>query len=347
MKILAVTNMYPTCSHPGSGTFVEQQVAGLRKIGVNVEVLFIQRQSKGMKEYVRVPSLVRRAVAAFNPDVVHAMYGGVLADLTTSVVRDRPTVVTYHGSDLLGEHLSGVLRRCLAAYGVRSSHRAARRASGIVFVAEKLLEQVQVDSSRTQVRVIPCGIDFNRFRPMDKAACRRQLGWRSDRFQVLFNVSGGDPVKRPGLARRAVAELASRGVPADIHEMTGVTNEEVPVWLNASDVLLLTSLHEGSPTVVKEALACNVPVVSVDVGDVRERIRGIEGCYLASPEPADLAGKLNLVYERVGEVHSREKIGELSLECVASRLATFYRELTGTPAAEVHTMAPERLKRTV
>jgi teichuronic acid biosynthesis glycosyltransferase TuaC len=92
-------------------------------------------------------------------------------------------------------------------------------------------------------------------------------------------------------------------------------------------VVLLTSLHEGSPNIVKEALACNIPVVSVDVGDVRERIQGIEGCYLAVPEPGDLAAKLQMVQAGSRRVVSRIKMQELSLKRVALQLKEFYSEV--------------------
>jgi teichuronic acid biosynthesis glycosyltransferase TuaC len=106
-----------------------------------------------------------------------------------------------------------------------------------------------------------------------------------------------------------------------------VPHEEVPIWLNASNVVLLTSLHEGSPNVVKEALACNIPVVSVDVGDVRERIQGIEGCYLAAPEPGDLAAKLQMVHAGSCRVVSWITMQELSLKRIALQLKEFYSEV--------------------
>ena len=98
-----------------------------------------------------------------------------------------------------------------------------------------------------------------------------RLGWDPKRFHVLFATSG-NPVKRPELAQAAVGELCRMGVQAEIHLLQDLPNSVVPVWINGSDVLLLTSLHEGSPTIVKECLACNLPIVSVDVGDVAERI---------------------------------------------------------------------------
>jgi glycosyltransferase involved in cell wall biosynthesis len=114
------------------------------------------------------------------------------------------------------------------------------------------------------------------------------------------------------------------GLSTKIHQLKSVPHAEVPIWMNGSDVLLLTSLHEGSPNVVKEALACNLPVVSVDVGDVRERIHGIEGCYVAMPNPNDLASKLALVHRGDRRVASRVKMQELSLEGIALQLKKVY-----------------------
>ena len=112
-----------------------------------------------------------------------------------------------------------------------------------------------------------------------------------------------------------------------MHYLRRVPYNQVPVWLNASDVLLLTSLHEGSPTIIKEALACNVPVVSVDVGDVRERIKEIQGCYLALPDPNELAGKLCLVYSGARRVAGHLKMQEFSLQRIALQLKMLYEEV--------------------
>jgi len=106
-----------------------------------------------------------------------------------------------------------------------------------------------------------------------------------------------------------------------------VLHQDVPIWLNASDVVLLTSLHEGSPNVIKEALGCDVPIVSVDVGDVRERIQGVEGCYIALPTPADLAGKLAVVSAGERRVNGRASVQHLSLENIALCLKQFYADV--------------------
>jgi teichuronic acid biosynthesis glycosyltransferase TuaC len=146
-------------------------------------------------------------------------------------------------------------------------------------------------------------------------------------FHVLFPANSGDPVKRPQLAQSAVDTLNRQGLRAEMHALHGVPHHRVPVWLNASDALLLTSAHEGSPNIIKEALACNVPVVSVDVGDVRERIAGIKGCHIAPPLPEALAAGLRQVHAGPRRVEGRGTLDELSLEGVAARLRAFYQAI--------------------
>src|SRR6266545_1227136 len=296
LRIVAVTNMYPTQEDPTLGTFVEQQIKGLKQIGLEIEVLLLDRVRRGMGVYFATRRLVRAAIRNFQPDIVHAMYGGVMADMVTAAVDGRPTVVSFCGDDLLGELLSGPVRKFISKCGILSSYRAARKAHGIVVKSKNLQDALPDDIPPSKIRIIPNGIDTDRFKPLDPNSCRNQLGWRDDCLNVLFPTNSGDPRKRPELAWAAVRAAERLGFKVEMHHLRGVSHDQVPVWLNASDAVLLTSLHEGSPNVIKEALACNVPVVSVEVGDVRERIEGIAGCYLAAPDPADLASKLALVH---------------------------------------------------
>jgi teichuronic acid biosynthesis glycosyltransferase TuaC len=327
MRILAVTNLYPTPRNPGAGTFVEQQVLGLRRSGLDVEVMHVDRCERGMRSYFTIGAELRSRIEQFQPDVVHAMYGGVLAERATRIVKDRPTVVSFCGSDLLGELLSGSMRRIISEYGILASHIAARRAVGIVVKSRNLEEALPTTVNRSKVRIIPNGIDLERFRPLNQVDCRNKLGWDSNKFHVLFPTNAGDPRKRLYLAQAAIDKANRSGLNAEMHQLRGVPHEEVPIWLNASDVVLLTSLHEGSPNVIKEALACNVPVVSVDVGDVSERVEGIEGCHIALPDPDDIRVKLGLVEAREGRILGRERMQALSLEQTAQYLRSFYHEV--------------------
>jgi len=329
-RILAVTNMYPTSLVNQSGTFVEQQIQGLNQIGMEVEVIYVDRTKEGMGAYLNLRERLCSRIAVFKPDVVHAMYGGIMADIVTKTVENTPAVVSFCGSDLLGELLSGTIRKLIARYGIFASHRAARRAWGIVVKSKNLQEALPIDVNQAKVRIIPNGIDLEGFKPLDRDWCRERLHWQPDCFHVLFPTNGGDQCKRLGLAMEAMEVLNKSGIRAQLHKLQGVPHYEVPIWLNASDVQILTSLHEGSPNTIKEALACNIPIVSVDVGDVGERIQGVEGCYLSHPTPDDLASKLRLVHSGLGRVAGRCSVEGLSLESVALRLQDFYKEILGS-----------------
>jgi glycosyltransferase involved in cell wall biosynthesis len=333
VKILAVTNMYPSPERPGSGVFIEQQVKGLLSCGIDVRVMFVNRRNEGRLSYFHIPAMLQCELADFAADLIHVMYGGVMADQVTKQRHSPPTVVTFHGSDLLGENLSGLARKLISRYGVHCSRKAARRANGIIVVARHLLKALGQGIPADKVQVIPCGIDLKRFKPLEQRRCRERLGWHPSDFHVLFATSEGDPVKRPELARAAVGLLDAKYGRVKFHVLSGAPNSEVPYWLNAADVLLLTSKHEGSPTIVKEALACGLPIVSVNVGDIAERIEGIDGCHLVEAEPAALARKLALVFEWRRRVDCTEKLHELSCETVAGKLEHFYKEIVAQSAA--------------
>jgi len=222
LSILSVTNIYPTARHPTLGVFVEQQVKGLREIGLKVEVLYVDRTGQGMGAYFRMRQPLSEAVRQVSPALLHVMYGGVMADRVTRWNSRCPTIVSFHGSDLLGENFSGRWRKWISHYGVRCSRRAAGRAQGIVVVSRRLRQALPAGLDESKVRVIPCGIDPERFKPMDQPACQRQLGWLDRSFHVLFPSNSGDKVKRPALAAAAVAALRAAGVPAELHYMRGV-----------------------------------------------------------------------------------------------------------------------------
>jgi glycosyltransferase involved in cell wall biosynthesis len=327
MRILAVTNMLPTQDDPHSGRFIQQQIEALRRIGLEVDVLLVSRREKGMRAYAGLPAMLRKAVDQFKPHLVHVMYGGIMSRLVSHVIRDRPVVVTFHGSDLLGQPFERPLRRLFAACGVFASRQAASRCDGIVAVAEHLIKRLPENIASSRIQIIPCGIDLDLFKPIDQALCRERLGWKKDTFHVLFQ-STGDPVKRPELAEAAVERLKALGVGAELHYLRGVPYEQVPIWLNASDVLLVTSHHEGSPTIVKEALACNRPIVSVWVGDIPQRIQQIEGCHLSAPESAELAVHLQKVHMGPGRIEARESVRSVSAENCARLLSQFYAQLS-------------------
>jgi teichuronic acid biosynthesis glycosyltransferase TuaC len=317
--------MYPSRAEPAAGVFVEHQVRSLRQLGLEVEVLHFDRTTHGRRVYWRLGRAVRRAIAQTQPDLVHVTYGGVMAYLTTRAVRDRPVVVYFRGSDLLGNSANAFLRRFTIYLGVLASRRAAVRAAGATVDSERLRSALPKGAAAGNVWIVPSGIDLELFAPLDRAACRTELGWPAGSKSVLFTSSPHRPEKRYALADAAVSRLRATGWDVDLRVLEGVVHSDVPTWINACDAVLLTSTHEGSPNAVKEALACNVPVVAVDVGDVRQRIASVKGCYIAAPTAEDLAAKLDLALAAGGRVDGRTTLTDISVERTAKRLRDIYQ----------------------
>src|SRR5580765_7837834 len=151
MRVLAVTNMFPTAQSPSAGRFIEQQLEGLKLIGLECEMLCVDRMTKGMRAYTTLPDELRTKLKTYEPHLVHAHYGGVLADMVTRTVQDRPTIVTFHGTDLLGQPFASPLRRLASGYGVFASRKAARRCDGLVIVAEHLRRALPKDVKNSKV----------------------------------------------------------------------------------------------------------------------------------------------------------------------------------------------------
>jgi glycosyltransferase involved in cell wall biosynthesis len=166
MRVGAVTKMFPTPECPSSGRFVEQQIEGLKRIGLDVHVMCVDRLQKGMIAYASLPGELRKRIRVFRPDLVHSLYGGIMADLVTRTLHDRPTFVTFHGADLLGQPFTGPMRKFIAGYGVFASRKAARHCSGIAIVAKCPQGALPADIDSSKVRIIPCGIELDLFKPL-------------------------------------------------------------------------------------------------------------------------------------------------------------------------------------
>jgi teichuronic acid biosynthesis glycosyltransferase TuaC len=332
MKVLAVTNMLPTSTLPTQGTFVGSQLESLKGL-VDLQILHINRPESGRKVYSDVRSRVRQAFAEGKPDLVHVMYGGALGLLVATSVHRLPMVITFRGSDLLGDPQRSLKRRVFGRTTVLASKLAALRANAIITVSQQLADAVPAIVSRDRVHVIPNGVNVDHFRPLDSVACRRQLGWSEQDFNVLFAGAPDNETKRYSDAHAAVECLRARGVPAQLRLMRGVPPGQVPVWINAAHVMLLCSLHEGSPNIVKESLACECPVVSTRVGDVAERLAGIDGCFLSDRDAHKLADCLEAVFRRGARLNSRDKILPLAAGSIAERVVSIYRSVCVGPQA--------------
>ncbi len=226
-------------------------------------------------EMVREMRRFRVEMRSFSPHLVHAQFGTATAMFAALGAGRTPLVITFRGSDLnpSSDHM---LR---AAAGRWLSQLAALRARDMVCVSAEL--QARLWWRRSRAAVLPSGVDAELFQPWPRNVARERLGWAASDRVVLFNAGGNARVKRVDLARAAVT-AARREIPDLRWEVVDGSTppEDMVTLMNASDCLLLTSDYEGSPSVVQEALATNLPIVSVDVGDVRERTAGVRHTHV-------------------------------------------------------------------
>lgn len=323
-RVLVLTNMWPDAENPTRGGFVAEQVEDVRAVlpDWRFDVMEIDGR-KGRAQYLRAIFTLRHRLRG-GYDLVHAHYG--LSGLVGAFQRRAPLVVTYHGSDVY------------IPWQARLSRWAARSAAATIFVSERLRAKLGTGDGSAVTAVVPCGVDLEQFTPGSQAEARRQIGLSEDAIVVLFP---GDPtrdVKGYPLFRATLAalpaELGDRVVPL---VLTGLPHAEVPTRLRAADAVLLTSVYEGAGTVAKEAVACGVPVVSTDVGDVATVVEGLPGCAVAERDPAALADALARAVRTPRGWEGRNRLEALGMDrpAVARRVADVYRAvLDGSGDAE-------------
>ena len=320
MRILVITSEWPTPEHPEWVPFLVQRVHFLREAGMEVSV-FSFRGRRNPVNYGRAWFRLRRSHLVAEYDVLDAQFGqsGLLA-LPTS----KPFVVTFHGSDLQG--FVGQNGRPTRAGWLlqRVSRFIATRATKVILVSPHLAQYLP---AKMPFEVIPCGLDMSLFRPLSQSQTRQQLGLPQDKKLVLFAANPANPIKRYALAKQAV-RLLPASLKAHLVTISKIPHQQMPLYLNACDVLLLTSQHEGSPTIVKEALACNLPIVSTDVGDVRQRIGHIPGCVVCSEaSPQMLASALTAVLRGEERIAGRSAVQELDETKLVQKLIGIYEQV--------------------
>jgi glycosyltransferase involved in cell wall biosynthesis len=314
---------------PGDGVnpvssmiFARRQAEALAALGAEVQVFYLRSRTSPMvllSEFRRF----RRTIAQVRPEVIHAHYGTVTGVFAAAGAGRIPLVVTYRGSDL---NVSPAERGLRPALGRLFSQVAALRADRIVCVSRQLRQRLRW--RRNRATVLASGVDPQVFKPQPRAMARQELGWTGEERVVLFNAGPGSRNKRLDLAVAAV-ELARRdcaGLRLKVLDGS-VDPRRLPVYMNACDCLLMTSDAEGSPNVVQEALAVNLPIVSVEVGDVVERLRNVRNTRIVERDAAALARALVELVRTPLRTNGRDYIGELCAERIADKLCQIYREV--------------------
>lgn len=299
--------------------FIEEQITAIQDIGVHVVRYAVTR--KGLLGYLRELPVLRQMIHTEQPDVVHAHFG--LCGLLANLQRRVPVVTTYHGSDI---NVPKILRfskmaMCLSAWNI--------------FVSQR---NVAIAKPKNKYTMLPCGVNI------PKPWCEMQNQqveeltlnqWvhgilKKDVKHVLFAGAFDNAVKDSALAQVTINQLSSEGIQVELIELKGYNRDQVTALMYNCHALLMTSKTEGSPQVVKEAMACGCPIVSVDVGDVAERIEGVEGCYVVpTRKPRDIANALSKAINFQGKTNGRERIIEMGLtnSQVAERLMAIYKSL--------------------
>lgn len=315
MKVIIVTNMYPNRGNPVSGIFVKEQVEALRALRPEwaFEVLLVNGVASKWN-YIRGMAAVHRRLRETQHDLIHAHYG--LTGFVAAMERRAPLVVTYHRGDVW------------LWWQRQVSRLASRVAARNIFVSDCLAAKMP----SPRALVLPCGVDLQLFQQRDALSARRELGLAPGKKVVLF--PGNPSNRRKGYKLfKTVLEHLPYALRRATHVVpfVGIRRELVPSYVSTADAMVLASTSEGSPQVVKEAMACNLPVVSVDVGDVAHLLHGVACSYVCPREPRVLAERLREILERGERSTGRNRIVELGLdsESIASSLVQLYVDVRG------------------
>lgn len=306
MRVLIVSSFKPSLEG-NIAPFVKEQAEAIAQQGV--ECLYYLVRGKGILGYLRELPSLRKRIREIEPDVVHAHFG--LCGLLANLQRKVPVVTTYHGSDINVPSIR------------RFSKLAIRLSMHNIFVSRRLAEIAK--PKKNNYSIIPCGINLEDYPIIDKFEARQKMGLEPDKKYVLFAGAFDNPVKNPQLAKDAVSLIPD----VDLLELKGYSRHQVALLMNAVDCFLMTSHTEGSPQVIKEAMACGCPIVSVDVGDVAEVIIGVEGCSISERNPQGIANKILEVIQTGQRTMVRNRIIELGLanDIIAKQLNETYKKV--------------------
>ncbi len=304
MKVLFVSSGN---SKYGISPIVLNQGNSLKKLGVSVDYFTIT--GKGLAGYLKsIPKLYHyRKKNDYH--IVHAHYS--LSAFVASLSGSKPLVVSLMGSDVKSKSWTKSFIKIFNYFFWKSC---------IVKSAE-----MKKDLGIKNIHIIPNGVDFELHKPLDQDKALIELKWDPGKKHILFAADPHRPEKNYKLAKETFRFIIYDEV--ELHFLKNVPHQQIPVYFAASNVVLLTSFWEGSPNVIKEAMACNCPVVATDVGDIKEIISGVEGCYISSFDPSDLANKLKLALQFGKRTNGREHIEHLKEENIAQKIIGIYKEI--------------------
>lgn len=289
-------------------TFVKEQGDAIAAQEVNV--FYFSVKGKGVKGYLSALPKLRKTIKENSIDIVHAHYG--LCGALCLLQGLAPVVITFHNGETLtrkGRIISSI---------------AARFSAHSIFVAQHIHDGLYL--SHKEYSVIPCGIDLSKYTPISKSEAAAKMHLLPDRPNILFGGSFSNARKNYPLAKEAVALLPYQ---VNLIEMKGFTREEVRLLLYGCDLFLLPTKSEGSPQVVKEALACNCPIVATGVADIPFLLSGVHNAYATRFDASEIASRIDIIIKNGERSDGRKRIDELELDNpqVAARLIKIYKRI--------------------
>ena len=309
MKVLIVCSYNKRRIAP----FILEQTRSLEK--EQIEIDYHKIIGRGFLGYIKNYFSLLVKIKSYEPDIIHAHYG--LSGLLANLQRKIPVVTTFHGSDVNSSK----------AY--KYSWLASKLSASTIFVNEFMAKNLR----NKRCHIIPCAVETNLFKVMEKNHAREALCFQNDDIIILFSSAFSNSIKNFPLAEKACKLLErATGKKIKIVELKNYSRNEVNLLLNACDCALLTSFSEGSPQFIKEAMACNCPAVTTDVGDIACLFGEESGYYLSSFEPEDVSAKLKMALEyseKNGRTRGLDKIFKMGLDSgtIAKRIINIYKSI--------------------
>lgn len=321
MRILYIVNTLHSLGNPNTVPFINDQIDSIEKFGHDVTILNIQGNESRLNYFKAILPL-RELIRAKKFDLIHGHYS--YSGCVAIFQRTLPVIVSFMGSDLYGSFKANGTNTIRGFIDIWLSRFLQLFVNGII-VKSKEMQQLLIRKEKSIV--LPNGVDFEIFKPMNRDDCLEKLGLNKTKKYVLFIGNPNNPRKGYATATKAIKILSSEYDNVELLEVYRVPHKDIPYYMNAANVLILPSIKEGSPNVVKEAMACNLPIVATDVGDVKEVIDGVDGCAIVNRDPPSFASAIENILDFKDRTGGRDHIGYLRMEKIADRLVGFYEKI--------------------